>query len=157
MESATETRSVARELTIDASPETVWEFLVDPDKATRWMGETASFELRPGGVYRVGVIPGHTALGEFVEVDPPHRLVFSWGWEPGADGSNPVPPGSSTIEIELVPDGDGTRLRFEHRGLPTPESAESHAHGWDHYLERLAGAAAGRNPGRDPWLDGDMS
>src|SRR5438876_2418076 len=38
-----------------------------------------------------------------------------------------------------------------------PRAAESHAHGWDHYLERLAGVAAGRDPGRDPWLDGDMS
>ena len=65
-----------------------------------------------------------------------------------SDGPNPVPPGSSTVEIELVPDGDGTLLRFTHRDLPSAEAAESHAHGWDHYLGRLAIAAAGRRPGR---------
>jgi uncharacterized protein YndB with AHSA1/START domain len=157
MESATSTASVVREIAIDATPETVWSFLVDANKATRWMGETASFDARPGGEYRVGVIPGNTARGEFVELDAPHRLVFTWGWEPGADGPNPVPPGSSTIEIELEPEGDGTRLRFTHRDLPDTKAAESHGHGWDHYLARLSTVASGGDPGRDPWLDRPMS
>ena len=156
MESATETTSVAREIAIDAKPETVWQFLVDPDRATRWMGQVAELDPQPGGLYRVGVIPGHTARGEFVEVDPPRRLVHTWGWEPGEDGPNRVPPGSSTIEIELVPEGKGTLLRFTHRDLPNAEAAESHAHGWDHYLERLAVAGAGGDPGEDPWLTGEM-
>ena len=151
METTTET-TVEREIAIAASPETVWQFLVDPLKATSWMGMTASFDPRPGGAYRVDVIPGHTASGEFVELDAPRRLVFTWGWE----GDNPVAPGSTTIEIELVPDGDGTTLRFVHRNLPSAEAARSHAHGWDHYLERLAIAAPGGDPGADPWLTGDM-
>ncbi len=156
MEATTETTSVERELAIAASPKTVWELLVDPDKATRWMGQAASFDPRPGGLYRVEVIPGHTASGEFVELDPPRRLVYTWGWEPGHDGANPVPPGSTTVEIELVPNGDGTTLRFSHRGLPSAEAAQSHAHGWDHYLERLIIAAPGGDPGPDPWLTGEM-
>jgi uncharacterized protein YndB with AHSA1/START domain len=121
------------------------------------MGQTASLDAQPGGEYRVGVIPGHTASGEFVEVDEPHRLVFTWGWEPGPDGPSPVPPGSSTIEIELVANGDGTTLRFTHRDLPTSTSADSHAHGWDHYLDRLAVAAPGGDAGVDPWISGDMT
>jgi uncharacterized protein YndB with AHSA1/START domain len=155
METTTET-SVEREIAIAASPETVWEFLVDPEKAVLWMGQTASLDPRPGGEYRVGVIPGHTASGEFVELDPPHRLVFTWGWEPGPDGPNPVAPGSSTIEIELVATGDGTTLHFVHRDLPTQAAAESHGHGWDHYLERLAIAAPGGDAGVDPWISGPM-
>lgn len=155
MASATETTSVQREIAISARPETVWEFLVDSDKATRWMGEHAELEARPGGKYVVGVLPNHTARGEFVEVDPPHRLVFTWGWDANEDGPNAVPPGSTTIEIELVPDGDGTLLRFFHE-LPTVQSAESHAHGWDHYLSRLAVAAGGGDAGVDPWLSGGM-
>jgi len=156
MDATTETTAVEREIAIAASPETVWEFLVDPDKATRWMGQAASFDARPGGLYRVEVIPGHTARGEFVELDPPSRLVYTWGWEPGEKGDSAVPPGSSTVEIELVSDGDGTMLRFVHRDLPNTEQAQSHAHGWDHYLERLAIAAPGGEPGEDPWLSGEM-
>jgi uncharacterized protein YndB with AHSA1/START domain len=156
MDATSEATAVERELAIDAAPEAVWEFLVDPEKATRWMGEKATFEPRPGGLYRVEVIPGNTAVGEFVELDPPHRLVFTWGWEPGEEGENPVPPGSSTIEIELVPDGEGTLLHFRHGDLPSREAADSHSHGWDHYLERLRIAGPGGDPGTDPWLTGQM-
>jgi uncharacterized protein YndB with AHSA1/START domain len=150
----TESISVERELAIAASVETVWELLVDPDQAVLWMGQSATYELRPGGRYRVAVIPGHTASGEFVEIDPPHRLVHTWGWE-GEGGS--VRPGSTTIEYELTPDGDGTLLRFSHRGLPDAEAAASHGHGWDHYLERLQAVATGGDPGVDPWIAGPMS
>jgi uncharacterized protein YndB with AHSA1/START domain len=150
MEASTET-AVRREIAIAASPETIWEFLVDPEKATRWMGRSASFDARPGGEYRVEVISGNVAAGEFVELDPPHRLVWTWGWEPGTP--MPVASGSTTIEVELVPDGDGTLLRFTHSGLPDADAAEKHAHGWDHYLGRLAIAARGEDPGRDTWLD----
>ena len=150
MEASTET-AVTREVAIAASPETVWEFLVDPEKATRWMGQSASLDPRPGGEYHVEVISGNVAVGEFVEVDPPHRLVWTWGWEPGT--SMPVASGSSTIEVELVPDGDGTLLRFTHSGLPDADATKQHAHGWDHYLGRLAIVARGDDPGRDTWLD----
>jgi uncharacterized protein YndB with AHSA1/START domain len=156
MESTTESVSIERELVIDASPETVWEFLVDPDKVARWMGIAVAYDARPGGAYTIEVIPGHVARGEFVELDPPHRLVYTWGWEAGEDGPGPVPPGSSTIEIELTPSGGGTALRFTHSGLPGSESADSHGHGWDHYLGRLEVAGAGGDPGPDPWLTGEM-
>lgn len=66
-----------------------------------------------------------------------------------------VAPGSTTIEIELIPLDGGTTLRFRHHGLPS-ESAQSHAHGWDHYLERLGVAAGGGEPGTDPWITGEM-
>ena len=155
MASSTET-TVERTIAIDASPETVWQFLVDPEKTTAWWGLTASFDPRPGGAYRIEVIPGHTASGEFVELDEPRRLVYTWGWEAGGGGANPVPPGSSTIEIELVPEGAGTVLHFAHRALPSSDAADSHAKGWDHYLERLAIAARGGDPGPDPWLSGEM-
>jgi uncharacterized protein YndB with AHSA1/START domain len=147
----TERLVVERELEIAASPETVWELLTDPHEAVRWMGRAAAFELRPGGAYRVEVVPGSTARGAFVEIDPPRRLVFTWGWE---DVANPVPPGSSTVEFELVAAGAGTLLRFRHCDLPGAESAARHGHGWDHYLARLAVVAAGGDAGVDPWIDG---
>ena len=150
MEASTET-AVRREIEIAARPETVWEFLVDPEKATRWMGTSASLDPRPGGEYRVEVLSGNVAAGEFVEVDPPHRLVWTWGWTD--ESMSPVPVGSSTIEVELEPQGEGTLVRFTHSGLPDANATARHAHGWDHYLERLEIAARGDDPGRDTWLD----
>jgi len=148
MDAATDTTVYERTLAIDASPETVWEFLVDPEKLMRWKGINADLETQPGGIFRCEVIPGHIARGEYVEIDKPNKLVFTWGW----DGSEDVPPGSSTIEIELASDGDGTSLRFVHKDLPNAEAIASHAHGWDHYLPRLETAAGGGDPGDDPWV-----
>jgi uncharacterized protein YndB with AHSA1/START domain len=150
----TESTKVERELTIAASPETVWELLVDPEQAVRWMGQVATLDAHPGGLYRVEVIPGNTARGEFVVVDRPRRLVHTWGWEP--ESGSTVTPGSTTVEYELIPTDGGTTLRFTHRDLPSEEAATSHAQGWDHYFERLVAVSAGGDPGRDPWLDGPM-
>jgi uncharacterized protein YndB with AHSA1/START domain len=154
VDATTESTAIERQVEIAASPETVWELLTDPEEATRWMGLAASFDLRPGGEYRVTVLSGNVACGEFVEIDAPRRLVLTWGWEPGSGSS--LPPGSTTVEFELVPNGEGTLLRFSHRDLPAAD-AEAHGHGWDHYLGRLALVGAGGDPGRDPWLDRPVS
>jgi uncharacterized protein YndB with AHSA1/START domain len=86
------------------------------------------------------------ACGSFLEVRPPERLVFAWGWEDQAG----LPPGSTTVEIDLVPDGRGTLLTLHHRDLPGPDAVERHRAGWTHYVERLAVAAPGGDPGPDP-------
>src|SRR5688500_12674120 len=152
MQTSAETRSIRREITIAASPEMVWDCLVDPDKATRWMGQSADFDARPGGRYRVEVIPGVVAMGELVELDRPRRLVWTWGSQEG--GTSGVAAGSTTVEIELIPEGEGTLVRLDHHGLPSDDSVRAHAHGWDHYLERLAVVGRGHDPGADPWIDG---
>ncbi len=151
MEATADTIAVDRRIAIAARPRTAWEYLVDPDKAVRWIGVLADLDPRPGGTYRVEVIPGSVAQGKFVEFDPPHRLVHTWGWEPGSDGS--VRPGSTIVKFELIPDGDGTLLRLTHRALPDPAAAVSQAAGWEHYLARLAVAARGFDPGTDPWIE----
>jgi uncharacterized protein YndB with AHSA1/START domain len=85
------------------------------------------------------------AAGRFIAVDPHYRVAFTWGWEGEA---SPVPPGSSTVEITLVPDGDGTLLRLVHTGLPFP-ALDPHRDGWTHFLDRLTVRAAGGDPGPD--------
>jgi len=152
MEAAVERHSIEREIAIDARPETVWQLLVDPREMVRWMGRDAKLDLRRGGSWRVEVIPGHVASGSFVEIDAPRRLVYTWGWEGKAD----VPPGSTTLVFELEARGHGTLLRFTHRDLPSAAATASHTHGWEHYLPRLQAVGSGRDPGRDPWLDGKM-
>ena len=137
---------IVREVRIDAAPETVFEFFVDPEKLVRWKGRAASLDGRPGGVYRVDISPRDVVRGEYVVVDRPRRVVFTWGWE----GHDAVPPGSSTVEIDLTPDGDGTLIRLTHRDLP-PDALESHVAGWEHYLPRLATVTAGGDAGPDPF------
>ena len=84
-------------------------------------------------------------LGEYVLVEPPSRVVFTWGWE----GNPDLPPGSTTVEITLVPDGDGTIVRLRHGGLPDDDWREQHVGGWRRYLDRLTVAGAGGEPGPD--------
>jgi uncharacterized protein YndB with AHSA1/START domain len=138
--------AVEVEVRIAASPETVFDFFTDPDKMTQWMGRSAELDPRPGGGFRCVANEEAIAVGEYVELDPPHRVVFTWGW----DGEESVtPPGSSRVEVLLAPDGDGTHLRLIHHDLPSTESAEKHGHGWRHYLDRLASSAIGEDPGPD--------
>jgi uncharacterized protein YndB with AHSA1/START domain len=145
----TERVSVERELLLGASPEAVWELLTDPAEAIRWMGQAAVLDVTPGGEFRIEVVPGEVVTGRFVDVDRPHRLAYTWGWE-GSAGTV-VPPGSTIVAFELVPNGDGTVLRLMHRDLPSVASAGSHSRGWGHYLDRLATLASGASPGPDPW------
>jgi uncharacterized protein YndB with AHSA1/START domain len=136
---------LVREIMIDATPETIWPFLTEPTKHVEWLGTTAEIDPRPGGAYRVLVGGQHPSLGEYVEVEPFEKVVFTFGWdEPG----HPIPPGSTTIEISLHPEGDKTRVRLVHRGLPD-DALGDHGEGWQHYLGRLAIAATGGNPGPD--------
>ena len=149
MASAETAAVVEREVRIAASPETVYDFLVDPDRMIQWMGRKAELDPRPGGIFRVDLNGRHISRGEFVELDPPHRVVFTFGWE--ADTSV-VKPGISTVEVDLTAEGEGTLVRLTHRDLPA-EARDSHGHGWEHYLERLVLAASGEDPGEDPWSD----
>jgi uncharacterized protein YndB with AHSA1/START domain len=134
-----------REILIDATPDTIWPLLTEPDKLVQWHGTVAEIDPRPGGVYRVLVMGLFQTAGEYVEVVPKHKVVFTFGWE---QEGNPVQPGSTTIEITLHPEGDKTRVRLVHRGLPG-DVVSDHSQGWDHYLGRLAIAATGGNPGPD--------
>jgi uncharacterized protein YndB with AHSA1/START domain len=140
---------VEREIRVAARPETVFDFFVDPEKMVQWKGRRAELDPRPGGIYRVEINDQAIARGEYLEIDAPSRVVFTWGWEGQEAGEHAVPPGSSRVEIELTPDGDGTLVRLRHLDLPE-QSREIHGQGWDMYLGRLAAAAEGRDPGADP-------
>lgn len=131
---------IERVIDIAASPETVFTLLTDSEQYVRWKGRTAKLEPRRGGAFDVGFADGGRVFGEYVEVVPNRRVVFTWGWD-GPDAV--VKPGGSTVEIDLEPRGTGTRLRLVHRGLPASERA-SHTEGWDFFLPRLTAVAEGR-------------
>ena len=125
---------------IEASPEIVFAYLTESHRFVAWMGVGAELDPRPGGRYRIDVDGVHIVSGEYQVVDPPRRLVMSWGWE----GHPTVPPGSTTVEITLTPERDATTLTLRHLGLPDEGERRLHTDGWTQYMSQLA-AAASRN------------
>jgi uncharacterized protein YndB with AHSA1/START domain len=109
------------------------------------MGTEAEIDAVVGGTHRVLVQGRHPSVGEFTEIVPDERVVFTFGWdEPG----HPIPARSTQIEITLIPDGDKTTVRLVHRGLPD-DAVSDHSSGWTHYLERLSAVVGGDDPGPD--------
>lgn len=129
---------------VAAAPPVVYSYLTESSKWIRWQGVHATIEARPGAVFAVTMPNGTRARGQFIELETDRRVVFTWGW---IDHEG-VPPGSSTVEIELIPDAVGTLVRLTHRGLP-PEEIELHTAGWNRYLPRLQLAAEGGRPEPD--------
>jgi len=117
---------------IAARPETVFPYFTDPGRYVQWMGRDAMLQPVPGGSYRVFMQHGVEAAGEFLEIDPPRRVVFTWGWthDPA------VPP--------------GTRVVLRHNDLPDDGQRDHHHKGWELYLSRLQLRICGGDPGPDP-------
>lgn len=132
---------------IAAPPHVVYTYLTESSKWSRWQGVDATVEARPGGIFVLKMPDGATARGQFVELEPDRKVVFTWGWvdHPG------VPPGSTTVEIEIDADEHGSLVTLTHRDLPGDE-IDTHTTGWRHYVLRLGAAAEGKElePDRGP-------
>lgn len=141
-----------------ATPEAVFPYFTDPDRYVAWMGRDAQLEPAPGGVYHVQIGDGFAASGTFLEVDPPHCLVFTWGWAQGAgqrvlsgpQQDDALPPGSTRVVVTFDEDDGGTRLTLRHHDLPTDELRAAHRVAWETYLDRLGIRVADGDPGPDP-------
>lgn len=120
----------------------VFAWWTQADKLRQWMSPLgiadADVDLRVGGAFRIvmkagGVVIHHT--GEFIEIDSPRRLVFTWV----SPYTGPEP---SLVTVELEPEGNSaTQLRLVHSNLPDA-AAESHSGGWGAMLDRLAAGLA---------------
>lgn len=138
-------RPLVVERRVRAPAHVVFAYFATSERWVMWQGVDAEIDLRPGGVFRVNVTGAGYASGRVVEVVPDRRIVFTWGWE----HDSPVRPGSSTVEIDLLPEQDGTLIRLTHSGLP-PEAHDVHRHGWQNYVGRLVSVSEGTDPGPDP-------
>jgi uncharacterized protein YndB with AHSA1/START domain len=136
---------VDRVVHIEAPVGEVFALLTDPEQFVRWMAPTATLDPTPGGVLTWTHLSGDVVSGTYVEVVPDRRVVFTFGWD-RADVD--VPPGSTTVEIDLRATVTGTELHLVHRGLAGP-MADAHDGGWANYLARLTAVAEGRDPGPD--------
>jgi uncharacterized protein YndB with AHSA1/START domain len=130
---------------IEATPEHVFDYFVRPELLVRWMGDVARLEAIDGGVFSVD-INGVLIRGHFVRVDRPRLIEIAWG----EAGNEAMPPGTTRLRVTFEARGAITRVELEHAGL-VPSEAAKHAIGWPHFIARLGVAAAGAEPGPDPW------
>jgi len=127
--------SITRELT--APLDRVWSAFTDPDALVHWFwpeafNTTVSLDPRAGGRYRIQATGRQMGIsGEYHEVTPPHRLVFTWQWD-GEDEQ-------SLVTVELSPHHGGTRLAIRHELLASEADRTNHAQGWHDCLDRLPG------------------
>lgn len=124
---------------IAAPPAVVFPYFIDPTLLAEWIGDAAGSMPVPGGVFALAIDNAASIRGEFVTVDPPERVVFTWG----IPGSDVLPPGSTTVEVVLTPDGPDTVVELTHRDLPHSE-LPSHQAGWTALLDGLARVAGTR-------------
>jgi uncharacterized protein YndB with AHSA1/START domain len=158
----TEIAPVDVTMRLAAPPEDVFRFFTDPARYVQWMGSEAELEPVPGGMYRVRMPDGFEAAGQFLQVERPQLVVFSWGFaddeaaartkhEGGeAGGAGAMPAGSTRVTVTLEGEDGGTRLTLRHDNLPSDSLREGHDIAWNTYLPRLAVRAAGGDPGADP-------
>jgi uncharacterized protein YndB with AHSA1/START domain len=139
---------VVQELEVHASAQVLYELLTDPVLFVQWMADDATLDPRPGGIVRWTHANGDTCSGEYIELVPARRVVFTYGWE---RAEVEIPPGSTTVEIDLTATTETTTvLRLVHRGLDDL-AAGAHHGGWTHYLDRLRRRAEGSALGPDPF------
>jgi uncharacterized protein YndB with AHSA1/START domain len=130
---------------IEAPPDVVFDYFVQPELLVRWMGDYARLEATDGGVFAVD-INGVIIRGHYVRLERPHLIEIAWG----EAGNDAMPPGSTRVVVELRAIANGTRVELTHSGL-VPDERAKHAIGWPHFLGRLAVAGTGADPGRDPF------
>jgi uncharacterized protein YndB with AHSA1/START domain len=126
--------AIAREILIDAPPDIVFTYFTDPAKHVLWQGSEVELDPRPGGTLRITFGPGYVVVGTYLEVEPPRRLVYTWGW--AEEGSTVLAPGASTVEVTLERAGAATVVRLRHSRLPE-DTFEFHGDGWDTSLSEL--------------------
>ena len=131
---------VEQEITIEASAETVFALLTDAKGLREWMAVESGSEVVVGGRVCWRHEDVSVMSGRFVEIEPPTRLVFSYGWE---EGGLDVPPESTQVTIDLEERDGVTQLRLVHRRLPLAV-VEDHRRGWEYFLGKLASCAAAR-------------
>jgi uncharacterized protein YndB with AHSA1/START domain len=127
--------------TFDAPRERVFRAWTEAEAMSQWFGSTASVEsnVRVGGSYRIAVKLPPTGrrvhiVGTYLEIDPPQRLVFTFGWErmPIMFGM-----GDSKVTVEFRELQDETEVRLTHELLDKRRIRAFHRWGWNQSLERL--------------------
>src|SRR5262249_14445249 len=129
---------VRTEVVICARRDSVFRFFTDTERFSRWWGEGSRIDPRPGGAVLIRYPGGDTASGSVVAIEPPERIVFTYGYDtPG----KPIPPGGSRVTVTLHAVADGTRVVLVHDQI-VADVARTHVAGWRYQLATFAKVAS---------------
>ena len=134
---------------VQAPPQRVYDAWLDPEQLKQWWMPDANaacseaqIDAQVGGDFRITLGSGeqaHIAVGQYLELDPPRKIVMSWSWE-----MNPAMAADSLITIELLetdnpydPETPGTEIIFTHEKLNTAVERSEHTSGWWNTLRAL--------------------
>ena len=127
---------------IHASPERVFEAWTEAQELERWScpegcrAVAIEVDLRIGGAYLIDMAgpegERYTAFGEYREIDPPHRIVYTWDWK-----QEELRMGETMVTVEFVARDGGTEVALTHAKLPDLEARQSHEEGWADCLDHL--------------------
>jgi uncharacterized protein YndB with AHSA1/START domain len=137
---------------IKAPPQKVYDAWTQPEKMIQWWGvgamvggkgggktPIAETDLRIGGRFRVQFWSQdgdhNSASGEYREIVPGEKLVFSWSWQSTSERV-------SQVTLTFKPDGDATMLTLLHEMFFDEKARDSHIRGWTAALDNLEGVFA---------------
>jgi len=129
--------SLDREIVIRARPERVFRYFTDSTRWAAWWGAGSTIDPARGGKVFVRYPNAVEAAGEVVEIDPPRKIVFTFGFASG----QPIGVGASLVTISLAEDPEGTRLRLVHQ-FAEAAARDQHVQGWRYQLSLFANVVA---------------
>jgi len=128
---------------IKAPRERVYAAWTDAAQMKEWFGpenvQTRDLitDARVGGTFRWDLTNPEgeemTMRGEYRELQPGKKIVFTWQWADDEDWENHI----SVVTVELDDADGGTNLRLPHEQLPSEESQDGHTRGWESALDKL--------------------
>ena len=128
---------------INAPRDRVYAAWTDPAQLKQWFGpeniQTHDLiaDVSVGGKFRWNLSNAEgekmTCCGEYRELQPGKKIVFTWQWEDDVDWENHA----SIVTVELDDRDGGTELRLTHEQLPNEESRDGHTRGWNSAFDKL--------------------
>ncbi len=126
-----------RSVVIQAPRENVFRFLTDTPRWATWWGAGSTIDARPGGALLIRLPGGTDVSGEVIEVEPPERMIFSYGFVKG----EPIAPGGSRVTIRLDPHALGTQLHVTHE-FSRESVRDDFVQGWRYQLALFSNVVA---------------
>jgi uncharacterized protein YndB with AHSA1/START domain len=145
--------TLERTVEICADQELVFRYFTDPARFAEWWGPGSHIDARPGGTVEIRYPNQAIARGEVVSVEPPHRIVFTYGYD---DPAKPIAVGGSRVTVTLTRCALGTRVELVH-AVADSATRDDHVPGWRYHLARFASVVAQERHGGvtaqvDAWL-----